>query len=259
MKHPAIGGGSAPAIPPVVSPPGIPVKPAPQAKNSAWAEFYDKLARYLLQGLKSELKMCGVDISQHGELHHVPPTNIEKNTEPAVGGAQLTTFRETWNIERCVAALESTGRYEAAGSLWWFQLLSGGKVVFQGQSVFDTEPDRAAVEAAAVLWDEAAFRASDLIEHRRRYDFPGVFPTACVGLPDARVGLPDATAVGLKAGQETPTFKDVPLVAGRQVVLAFLEAMAYCMASNLQKDKERLVKLFEVLGTCIDWGIRPLS
>ena len=127
VKHPAIGGGSAPAIP-VASSPVIPVRPRnPLAKNSEWAEYYDKLARYVLHGLKSELKACGVDISQHGELHHVPPTDIEKNTVPAIGGAQMTTFRETWNVERCQAALKSTGKYEAAGSLWWFNLLSGGE------------------------------------------------------------------------------------------------------------------------------------
>ena len=234
VKHPAIGGGSAPAIP-VASSPAIPVRPAPLAKNSAWAEYYEKLARYVCHGLKSELKTCGVDISQHGELHHVPPTNIQQNTVPALGGSQMTTFRETWNIERCQAALKSTGKYEAAGSLWWFNLLSGGKVVFQSQIIFEVEPDRAAVEAASVLWDEAAFRASDLTEHRRRFDFPGVIPTACVGLPDAQ----------RMAGEDTPTFKDLPLVAGRQCVLAFLEAIADCMQSNLAKDKARLLKLFE--------------
>ena len=234
VKRPAIGGGSAPAIP-VASSPGFPVKPAPHAKNSAWAAHYEKLARYVLHGLKQELKNCGVDISQHGELHHVPPTNIEKNTVPAAGGAQMTTFRETWNIDRCEAAMKSTGKYEAAGSLWWFNLTSGGKVLYQGQSIFDSEPDRAAVEAASVLWDEAAFRASDLTEHRRRFDFPGVIPTACVGLPDAQ----------RMAGEDTPTFKDLPLVAGRQCVLAFLEAIADCMQSNLAKDKARLLKLFE--------------
>jgi hypothetical protein len=234
VKDPAIGGDSAPVIP-VASPPGHPVKPTLPAKNSAWSGYYQELVRYVKDNLKSELKKSGLDISQHGELHHVPPTNIETNTSPAIGGAHLTTFRETWNIQRCQQAMQSTGKYEAAGSLWWMNLGSGGKVVFQGQTIFDVEPDRAAVEAAAVLWDEAAFKSSDLTEHRRRFDLPGVVPTACVGLPDAQ----------RTAGENIPTFKDLPMMAGRQCVLALFEAIYECMQSNLQQDKQRLLKLFE--------------
>ena len=123
------------------------VKPKRSAPPSLWAAYYSELAIYVETGLAKGLKKCGVDIECYGGLHNVPPTDIEKNNAPAIGGGQFTTYKETWHIERCVVALQTAGKYSAAGSLWWF-MLNGGAITFQGQQIFTAEPDRAAVEAA---------------------------------------------------------------------------------------------------------------
>jgi hypothetical protein len=228
---PAIGGVPAP-----------PPKPAVNAGNAAWGEYYKKNGQYVVEYLAAALLECGVDLSEYGELHHIPPTAIKNNMKPAIGGVQMTTFKETWNVERCKLAMESTGKYEAAGSLWWFNLLSG-IVTFLGTKISEVEPHRSVVEAALTLWDDAAYRASDLQEHRRRFNFPGVLPTACLGIPDTQQTLTDPKFNG------APTFNNLPLIAGRPCVLAFLESIADCMGPAIGgtggKDPTRLRKLFE--------------
>ena len=230
---------AAPDATSAIGDPRAPVKPAQIATNSLWATYYEAIATYVTKHLAQELLAAGVDIREYGELHHVPTANILKNTKPAIGG--VTTYKETWNVERCQLAMQSTGKYAAAGSLWWFSLCSR-RVVFKDLAIFESNPHRAGVEAASVLWDEAAFRASDLQDHRRRFNFPGDVPTACAGLPDAMQKLT------IKGHEGVPTFKNLPLLAGRQCVLAFFEAMAFCMASKKETDKDRLKKLFEARG-----------
>ena len=218
---------------------GAPVKPTHfNAQNSDWNTYYAELPRYVMKWLPSELLKNGVDITGFGELHHLPPIDIQKNndTDPAIGGC--TAFKETWNIERCLQSLESTGKYSAAGSIWWFDLV-GAAVVVQGRTLFVALPDRTAVDAASVLFDEAAFNASDVKKDKRRHDFPGVLPTLCNGLPDAQKALQSKGAIG------APTFKNLPLVAAHPVILAFFEAVLDCMLSPKTSEKLRLKKLFE--------------
>ena len=227
-----------------------PLKPVKNAPRAEWAVYYEDMAKYVLHHLKGALAVAGVNIDELGELHHVPPTKIVKNAKSAIGGAQLTTFQETWDVENCKIAMTTTGKYSAPGSLWWFDLV-GGKVVFQGETIFETEPDPAAVDAAGALWDDAAYFASDLVEKNRRYNFPATFPTACTSLSDVEQTLKS------KGFEGTPTFKSLPMVAGRAVVLAFLLCMADSIetmvqltekevpAATMQAQKIRLEKLFE--------------
>jgi hypothetical protein len=194
------------------------------------------LVEHVMKLLPAELLKHGMDITRFGELHHVPPIDIQKNTDPAIGGCMA--YKETWNIERCLQSLATTGKYSAAGSLWWFTLV-GGAVVVKGKTLFDALPDRTAVDAASVLFDEAAFNASDIQKDKRRHDFPGLLPTLCNGLPDAQKALQSKGAIG------APTFKNLPLVAARPVILAFFEAVLDCMLSPKASEKLRLKKLFE--------------
>jgi hypothetical protein len=223
--------------------PDPPLKPEGNAKASLWSSYYQQVVQFVLKHLMAELKAeCSINLDAYKELRHVPPTCIDKNNSPAIGGVALTTYKETWNIKRCLKALESTGKYEAAGSLWWFFLLTGA-VEFLSKIIFTSNPHRLSVEAAAALWDEAAFLASDLQAHRRRYNFPGVLPTACNGMPDAEAGV---KTPGVE--DKTPTFNNLPLVAGRAPVLALLEAIIACMVSTKVEDKRRLRFLFEARG-----------
>jgi hypothetical protein len=220
--------------------PDKPVRPPVGAPKVKWAAYYEELVQFLLRMLPTELAKYGLDVGSH-ELHHLPPTDIKKNDKPAIGGTKLTTFREVWNVERCEMAMKTVGKYEAAGVLWWFALATG-KVFFQNAEVFVDDVDPSAVEAASVLWDDDAFRASDLTEHRRHYVFPGIYPTACTGLPDVRQTL--APGAG-DLGEKVPTFKGLPLIAGRSVMLAYFEALNAAIGAQ---DGERLKKLFEAMG-----------
>jgi len=246
---PAIGGNSmgsglfsAPSHSQPLAIVTAPVRPVKAAPRSEWLAYQIALSTYVHENLEAELKKsCGLNIEEFGGLHKVPPTNIEKNAGPAIGGAQLTTYKETWNVERCIQSMQTTGKYSAAGSLWWFNL-HGGAVMFQGQQVFEAEASSAGVDAASQLWDATTFLGSDSVEHRRRFNFPGTLPTACVGLPDAEQKLK------IKGYEDAPTFKNLPLVAGRPVAIALLEAMAACMQSAKPEAKTRLQKLFEARG-----------
>jgi hypothetical protein len=242
VLHPCpIGSNPAPASG-QPQPSLILVRPKPQAPKSEWLRYFDDIAGYVLQDLPKELKNCGIGIGAYGGLHHVPPTDIKTNVGPAIGGANLTTFKEKWNVERCLQSMKTTGKYEAAGSLWWFKLV-GGRVEYKGQMIFEADANQASVDAAWGLWDVTSFVASDLVEHQRRFNFPGILPTACAGLPEAEQTLK------IEGHGDTPTFKNLPLVAGRQVILALLENIAACMQSTKPADKERLRKLFEARQT----------
>lgn len=235
-SKPAIGGSKArPEFP------KSPTQPSPDSSPGLWAQYYDLLCQHVLHYLIPALQRdCGLTFDKKlTDLNHVPPSSITENAMPAVGG--ITNFKETWNIDRCCQALESVGKYEAAGSLWWFGL-SDSKVNFMSKTIFDVHPHRSTVVSAKALWGDAAFRASDLTEHRRRFNFPGVLPTACVGIPDAKAKVKSAI------GGDAPTFKGLPLLAGRSIVLAYLEAIAECMDSAAPADKHRLKKLYEAMG-----------
>jgi len=274
LKRPAIGGTEvAPASSEksghpanvVTSPPEASIesqgwhplasqKPRRQASKAEWSKYYAQLAQYVIRCLPDELlKHCGINVGEYGELHNYPPTGIENHhcqshcppkdgTRTIVRPADfLTTFKENWNIQRCVIAMRTEAKYEAPGSLWWLALVGEG-VYFMNKRIFTSEPNRACVEAAAALWDDTAFTASDHQMHLRRFSFPGVFPTACTGIHDAEL-FSTVKNKDMTDGLGTPTFKDLPLVAGRPVVLAFLEALVACMGNG--GDKVRLRKLFE--------------
>ena len=215
---------------------GKPSRPKWGAPQVDWEAYYTQLADHVLGRLPKELSTNGIDI-KNCALHNLPPASIDNNNKPAVGGAKLTTFREAWNPKHCESAMASVGLYEAAGVLWWFDL-STSEVRFQHQLVFTSEPPRSAVLAAAALWDDTALACSDIDPQKRRFTFPGTFPTACNGIPDVK------QTVDL-AGGKAPTFHKLPLVSGRPVVLAYLEALLAAMEAG---DGERLKKLYEAMG-----------
>ena len=212
-----------------------PVKPGPNATDEEVEAYYENLTTFVLQRLPGALTQLGVTVQA---LQTTPPTTIAHNTQPAIGGAKLTTFREVWDVVNCASSMKTNGKYEAAGVLWWFAL-SGPEVTFESKPIFKSGVKRLALDAAAVHWSEAAYAASDQAEHRRFYTFPGVMPTACSGLPDV-----EKSAVHVVEGvtKKVPIFKALPVLAGRSVVLAYFEALVEAME---QGQSERLKKLFE--------------
>ena len=213
-----------------------PVRPHIDTDASEWSHYYEELAQFVVKELPVEMsKSCGVEVGCYGELHNFPCTHIHGNsTKP------MTTYKETWDIQQCQRAMETTGKYEAAGSIWWFDL-SGDAVSFAGEELFRSYADPWSVAAAAALWDEASFQASAMNPALRHYNFPGVFPTACHSIHD----IQHHQKLAIGSSHCSATFQNLPLLVGRPCVLAFLEAVLYCMQSSKMDDKFRLKKLFE--------------
>ena len=213
----------------------VPVRPGPNATDEKLEAYYENLAAFVAQRLPGAMSKLGVEVQA---LQTTPPTTIAHNNTPAIGGAKLTTFREVWDVVNCASSMKTNGKYEAAGVLWWFALC-GQEVTFESKPIFKSGVKRLALDAAAVHWSEAAYVASDHAEHRRFYTFPGVMPTACSGLPDV-----EKSAVHVVEGvtKKVPIFKALPMLAGRPVVLAYMEALVEAME---QGQSERLKKLFE--------------
>ena len=213
----------------------VPVRPSTNATDEELEAYYENLATFVLQRLPGAMTQLGVEVQA---LQTTPPTTIAHNTKPAIGGAKLTTFREVWDVVNCASSMKTNGKYEAAGVLWWFALC-GQEVTFESKPIFKSGVKRLALDAAAVHWSEPAYVASDQAEHRRFYTFPGVMPTACSGLPDVEQSVVQVVEGVTK---NAPIFKELPMLAGRPVVLAYLEALVEAME---QGQSERLKKLFE--------------
>ena len=243
---PAIGGTS-PGQPSggVMEPAQCPQQPARSAGTDTWAKYYKQLAHFVRSRLPAELaKNCDMDIRQFGELHQCPCTDIKRNTKSAIG--DMTTYKETWNVDNCITSMETTKKYEAAGNLFWFDFLCEATPTkqFGGQQLgIASEPHRSAVEGAASIWDDASYRSSALDDQHRRYTFPGVIPTACTQIEEARRTIPGPN------NEPVPTFKNLPMLAGRACMLAWLEAVASCIQSEQPAEKVRLKKLFEAWAT----------
>ena len=210
-----------------------------------WAKYYTQLSHFVRSRLPAELaKNCDMDIRQFGELHQCPCTDIKRNTKPAIG--DMTTYKETWNVHNCITSMETTKKYEAAGSIFWFDFTGEATPTkqFGGQQLgIASEPHRSAVEGAASIWDDSTYRASSQIEQHRRYTFPGVIPTACTQIEEAQRTTPGPN------NEPVPTFKNLPMLAGRACMLAWLEAVASCIQSEQPAEKVRLKRLFEAWAT----------
>ena len=157
-------------------------------------------------------------------LHEVAPLMISSNAEK-----KLTTFRECWNAENCKAALQSTGLYEAAGNIWWFSNHVG---TWAGEPLVGAEVSWTQFQAARAFWSTDAFNSSAENAAMRRYIFHGSLPSAISGLPDAE----------RKSKGGGTVFQDLPLLAGRAVVLSYKEAFVKAIE---EKDFKKVLKLYE--------------
>ena len=119
---PAIGGTS-PGQPngSVMELAQCPQLPTRSDGADTWAKYYSQLSHFVRSRLPAELaKNCDMDIRQFGELHQCPCTDIKRNTKPAIG--DMTTYKETWNVHNCITSMETTKKYEAAGSIFGLDL-----------------------------------------------------------------------------------------------------------------------------------------
>jgi len=204
-----------------------PIYPGPLGTPEQFAAFFEELPPYVRQVLELRLHKLGFKLI---DLGLIAPSSIEANQS-----SKFSTFKERWNHKTCVQSLLTTGFYEAAGCLWWFKA-TGGPVSWQGEVVVGSTVDAASLEAARPQWDKVAFTASHTSPNLRRYNFPGVLPTATLSTEDAgRVG-------STSEQEDIPIFSNLPMLAGRPMVLAMYMAFDEALEAN---DDERVLKLFE--------------
>ena len=145
----------------------------------------------------------------------------------AAAGAALTAFREKMHYGNLHDSINSTGQYEAAGT------------VFSLQAIDDTDPEwitLGQLEAARYWFSDEAFKASHSVANLRRYSFDVPIPA---GVYDINV----VRRAGPGAAQDDVVFS-VPLrvQAGHAIVLAYYEAMALALQDN---EVARVVHLLQ--------------
>ena len=218
----------------------IPQRPGPFASSLAWDGYYDDLKNYVLFILPSALKGFGMDL-KGVPLHQLPPSRIEDNLVPTIGGIKMMTSRETWEPARAVMAMNTTGLYEGAGSLWWYAFPKDQVVYFLKHQLFRQDNKYAAVEAAKSHWGIEAYNATGEQQHMRHYVFPAIFPTACAGIQEVQHTIEGPKDEKGKI-RMIPTFHGLPLLAGWPVVLAWLEAIWEAIQEG---DGAKVIRLFE--------------
>lgn len=226
------------------------VRPAPPAdpNDPEQAEvYYNQLVPYVKAQMCQGLAKYGVSITA---VDMVAPAAIEDNAQSADGGnaqGKVTSFREEWRVDHCKQAIDTVGMYEGNGLLWWLQA-QGKTVIWEGKQVLDNRVTWAQVQVAGANWSQQRFIASHQNFKLRRFIFPVTVPTACHGTPDVEQKI-DID------GKEHPYFKNLPVLGGRPLVLAFYEAVADCLAADdalrssnqplAAPEDARLLKLWE--------------
>ena len=228
--------------------PKVPQRPGPMATTTEWDCYYEDVKIYIPYILPSALKGFGMDIGNVA-LHQLAPARIEDNLVPTVGGVKMQTSRETWNPEKAVIAMETTGLYQGAGCLWWFAFPSDQCVYFQNQQLFRADNKHAAVEAAKGHWTIEAFNATGEKQHMRHFMFPDTCPTACGGIQEVQHTIPGPRD---EKGEirDIPTFHKLPLLAGWPVVLAWLETIWEAIQAG---DGALVLRLYEASIVNYTW------
>ena len=230
-----------PGLPRANPVPPLPKKPNLHDPIEIWDAYYADITAWVPSYLPGALKdLVGMDL-QGIPLHHIAPARIEDNLLPTVGGVPVMTCREAWDPVRAVMAMNTTGKYEGAGNIFWFAFPKGQMVYFLQESLFRTDNKQAAIEAARSHWTIEAYNATGETINMRHLLFPEIFPTACAGIQDAEHTI-ESPKNEKGMTRRIPTFQGLPLLAGWPVVLAWMEAIFEAIQAG---NKPALRNLFE--------------
>ena len=86
----------------------------------------------------------------------IPPLQISD----AASGAKLTAFREVMNYDNVQQSFSQTAQYEAAGTVWFLNPITGCQSDVMSISQLDS---------AMLAWSEQAFKQSSPTESARRF------------------------------------------------------------------------------------------
>ena len=127
-------------------------------------EYMKALIPYVHAGLTAFLHQKGPDFKG---LAEAKPFEIATDAK-----INLKSFRESWQMGNCLVALSSTQIYEAAGNVFWFDVLGDQ---FGEHPLADAEVTWHRMQDAAAIWSELALVASSEDPHHRRFIFQGTF------------------------------------------------------------------------------------
>lgn len=150
------------------------------------------------------------------------PLKISENAQKIT-----KTFKEAWNQTNAYMACQCVGMYEASAPVYWVAVTPA---TWLGEAVVDAPVSWAKIQEAKTNFDHGAYLASAETANNRRYVFPGVIPTAVVGLPSL----------------EKEVMTGLPVFAGRAVIFGFYCAVADALTAG---DDARVVALHEAALT----------
>ena len=190
--------------------------------------YMKELIPYVQERLLALLKQK--DKTFVGTLAEAPPFKISSDVRQA-----FKNFREPWDMRSCLSALTSTQLYEAAGTIFWLDIL-GTK--FGDHVLTDHEVTWRQLEDGMSLWGEAAFIASCDDPRYRRFIFPGYLPVVIASLSHIESMI--------KAG--TNHFNNLCVVAGQPIVFAWYQALADALQDG---DSVKAMQLYEAGMTAV--------
>lgn len=211
--------------------------------HSEFEKYYTEMVLFVRSALPLVLAPLGVKIKAVTDAF---PTRIAENLS-AIGRNTSTTFRPQWGVAECVQAMSTTGLYESAGSIWWFDAASQ-KVMFQGEEIIMARTPWCQVEAAMSVWSWERYLASSESPPMRRLIFPMPLPTACHSINEAQhcICVSVKGQDGEACTEDRPFFEDLPMVAGRAHVLALCQSMYDCMKKWHEPSSQTLLlKIWE--------------
>jgi len=178
-------------------------------------EYMKALVPYVHAGLTAFLRLRDPNFKG---LAEAKPFEITSDAK-----VNLKTFRESWQMENCLRALNSTQIYEAAGNVFWLDVL-GDK--FGEHPLMDAEVTWHRLQNAAAIWSEQAFVASSEDPQHRRFVFPGYLPAAIANTSHIEAAV--------KAG--IYHFNKLCCLGGHAIIYAWYVALADALGGGLDRQ-----------------------
>ena len=129
----------------------------------------DSVSIRLHECLRQASTLGGINLQ--GPLHAQTPIDIFKANRKNA----MKSYKEAWNKANCLKSLTATGVYEAAGNVFWLNLV---RLTWEGQTVPGSEISWTQLGAGRLFWSEEKFKRSAHSEHFRHYSVPCSFSTA---------------------------------------------------------------------------------
>ena len=178
-------------------------------------EYMKALIPYVHAGLTAFLRQKDPDFKG---LAEAKPFEIAADAKRA-----SKNFRESWQMGICLVALTTTQIYEAAGNVFWFDVL-GNK--FGERPLADAEVTWHRMQVAAAIWSEQALVVSCEDPQHRRFIFPGYLPAA----------IANTSHVEAMVKSRTCRFNRLCCLGGHAIIYAWYVALADALGGRFGRQ-----------------------